>query len=191
MSTKVGNTNIYFIALLPDTTIQDEVTTFKQIAQERFGTGHALKSPPHITLTPPFRSDEKDFSALQITADRQEPFVVQLQDFDHFGSRVIFVDVIAEPPLFACQKQLASFCSSQFAITPDLRPFHPHMTVAFKDLQRSMFPEAWTYFSAQSYRRSFVADALTLLVHTGQLWAIKQQFPFIKKNAHPLSIERV
>lgn len=180
MNTKAGTTHLYFIALLPDLTIQDEVTGFKQIAKERFNTAHALKSPPHITLIPPFRSDQTDFSALQIAADAQHSFSIQLQDFDHFGSRVIFVNVAAELSLLACQEQLAAFCADQFAITPDPRPFHPHMTVAFKDLKRSIFPEAWTYFSAQSYQRSFVADALTLLVHTGQQWTVKQQFPFVK-----------
>jgi hypothetical protein len=54
------------------------------------------------------------------------------------------------------------------------------MTVAFKDLKRSVFPEAWTYFSSHPYRRSFVADALTLLIHTGQQWTIRQQFTFAK-----------
>lgn len=164
--------NLYFIALLPDQAIQDEITAFKQTAQERFGSGHALKSPPHITLIPPFRSDRTDFSALQLLADEQKPFSVHLRNFDRFGSRVIFVNVLPEPALLSHQKRLADFCSNQWGIQPDFRPFHPHMTVAFKDLKRSVFPEAWAYFSAQSYERLFMAQAYTLLIHTGQRWII-------------------
>ncbi|QJW88471.1 2'-5' RNA ligase family protein [Spirosoma taeanense] len=173
-----GGTNLYFIALLPDQIIQDEVTAFKQEAQARFGSGHALRSPPHITLVPPFRSHLSDFSALQASADEQEPFSVQLRDFERFGNRVIFVNVVPEPALLTCQAQIADFCHQQFGISPDPRPFHPHMTVAFKDLERAVFPNAWAYFSAQAYERMFTADAFTLLMHTGQQWEIKHRFAF-------------
>lgn len=169
---------LYFMALLPDQGIQEEVTGFKQTAQERFGTSQALKSPAHITLIPPFRSDETDFSILHTVADKQNPFSVQLQNFDRFGSRVIFVDVVPEPTLLDCQKVLANFCAIQLSIVADSRPFHPHMTVAFKDLRQSVFPEAWAYFSAQSYERIFTARGITLLVHTGQRWQVAETFAF-------------
>lgn len=171
-------TNLYFVALLPDPAIQDEVTAFKQTAQERFGSGHALKSPPHITLIPPFRTDQPDFSVLRTFADEQRPFRVQLRHFDRFGNRVLFVKVVPDQTLLSCQAQLALFCQNQLAIRPDPRPFHPHMTVAFRDLQQSVFADAWGYFSAQVYERTFIADAVTLLRHTGQRWAIEQTFLF-------------
>ena len=166
------------MALLPDPSVQDEVTAFKRSARERFGSGHALRSPPHVTLIPPFRSARTDFAALQTFAQVQPPFSVRLQNFDCFGSRVIFVNVKPESSLLTCQAQLAAFCRDHFEIQPDPRPFHPHMTVAFRDLQPSIFAEAWGYFSAQSYERLFTADAVTLLKHTGQRWAVEQTFSF-------------
>lgn len=169
---------LYFIALLPDLDIQEEVTQFKQAAQEHFGSSQALKSPAHITLIPPFRTDRTDFAALQSVAAAQNPFVVQLRHFDRFGSRVIFVDVVSTPMLLDCQQRLADFCASQFAIVPDSRPFHPHMTVAFKDLRQVAFPDAWAYFSAQPYERTFTAQSITLLVHNGQRWQVDQTFAF-------------
>jgi 2'-5' RNA ligase len=133
---------LFFIALLPDITIQDEVTAFKQLAQQRFESGHALKSPPHVTLIPPFKSNETDFSALQDFTNNQPQFVVELKNFDRFGSRVIFVDVVENQLLWDCQNRLAAFCAHRFDILPDPRPFHPHMTVAFKDLKKTVFPTA-------------------------------------------------
>ena len=174
---------LYFMALLPDAAIQEEVTRFKQVAQERFGTRQALKSPAHITLVPPFRTDRTDFSILQTVTAEQNPFAVPLQNFDRFGSRVIFVDVVPAPALLDFQKVLADFCASQLSIVPDSRSFHPHMTVAFKDLSQSIFPEAWTYFSAQTYERTFTAQGVTLLFHTGQQWQIDQTFAFSNLNA--------
>jgi 2'-5' RNA ligase len=169
---------VYFMALLPDPGIQEEVTQFKQAAQERFSSSQALKSPAHITLIPPFRTDRTDFSALQTAAIAQKPFLVQLQHFNRFGSRVIFVDVVPDTALLNCQTRLADFCASQFDIVPDSRPFHPHMTVAFKDLKQAVFPDAWSYFSSQTYERTFTAQGLTLLVHTGQRWQVDQTFAF-------------
>ncbi|WP_460985478.1 2'-5' RNA ligase family protein [Spirosoma fluminis] len=169
---------LYFVALLPGLAIQDEVTHFKREAQARFGSGHALKSPPHVTLIPPFRTDRTSFSALQDFAEQQLPFSVQLINFGRFGSRVIFVHVAEEQALLDCQQQLASFCHRQLDVPLDLRPFHPHMTVAFRDLSRSTFSEAWAYFSAQPYERLFTASALTLLRHSGQKWEIVEEFPF-------------
>lgn len=180
---------LYFLALLPDQGIQDEVTGFKQLAQERFGTSQALKSPAHITLIPPFRTEQTDFSALQPMARAQDPFTVQLCHFDRFGSRVIFVDVVPEPILLSYQKRLADFCDRQLEITSDSRPFHPHMTVAFKDLKPSVFPDAWDYFSAQAYERTFTARGVTLLVHTGQRWLVDRTFAFSSVGSDGLSNE--
>lgn len=171
---------LYFVALLPDLAIQGEVTLFKQTAQDRFSSGHALKSPPHITLVPPFRSEGADFSPLQAFAHQQSRFTVRLCNFDHFGNRVIFINVSPDPPLLACQTHVAAFCHERFGIEPDQRPFHPHMTIAFRDLQRAAFPDAWSYFSAQLYERTFTAEALTLLRHTGQNWVIEQTFPLVE-----------
>lgn len=178
--------NLYFIALLPDQEIQNEVTEFKQAAQERFGTSQALRSPAHITLIPPFRTDRTDFSNLLTVAAGQQPFTVQLRNFDRFGSRVIFVDVAPEPTLLDYQKVLADFCARHLDIVPDSRPFHPHMTVAFKDLKRSVFPEAWDYFSAKSYERTFLARGVTLLIHTGQCWQVDKTFAFSSSSSNGL-----
>ena len=169
---------LYFVALLPPADIQREVTAFKQTAQERFGSGHALRSPPHITLIPPFRTDRTDFATLQTAADRQVSFPVSLLNFDRFGRRVIFVNVLPSEFLSGCQQRLAEFGHETYGIEPDRRPFHPHMTVAFRDLTQAAFPKAWAYFSAQQYDRTFTADAFTLLRHTGQGWEVKQTFDF-------------
>lgn len=169
---------LYFLAILPSHAIQQEVTAFKQTARERFGSGHALRSPPHVTLIPPFRSARTDFTWLQPFARTQPPFSVRLQNFGRFGNRVIFVRVEPNPALSACQARLAQFCLDQFGVQPGARPFQPHLTVAFRDLQRSVFADAWAYFAVQFYERQFTADAVTLLKHTGQGWAIEQEFSF-------------
>ena len=136
------NAQRYFIALLPDDALQQEVTAFKQTALDRFASGHALKSPPHITLIPPFLQDQEDFSSLQDFTSLLTPFTVRLNGFNRFDQRVIYIDVQADESLIACQQLLASFCEQNFGTKTAARPFHPHMTVAFKDLKNAVFPDA-------------------------------------------------
>ncbi|WP_128546076.1 2'-5' RNA ligase family protein [Larkinella soli] len=171
---------LYFVALLPDETIRSEVTAFKQTALERFGSGHALKSPPHITLVPPFRMEDPAWNGaetLQQAVSGLVPFPVTLRNFDHFGQRVIFVDVVMDEALAGCQRQVADGFARLAGIAPDSRPFHAHMTVAFKDLQRSVFRDAWQHFSGIPYERTFQADAVTLLRHDGSRWIIEAGTP--------------
>ena len=46
--------NLYFIALLPPVEVAEEVTEIKQFFARNYNSRAALKSPPHVTLQPPF-----------------------------------------------------------------------------------------------------------------------------------------
>lgn len=173
---------LFFIAILPPFEIQEEVTAFKKYAAEHFDSKHALRSPPHITLIPPFRWDTAQQSQLIqfLSAYSFAPssFDLKLKNFDCFAPRVIFVDLEPEPTLSEMQAHLASAIQSELGIT-HRGPFgfHPHMTIAFRDLSTSIFPKAWKHFSAQSYQRSFRVDGLVLLQHSPHGWQITQSFP--------------
>ncbi|GAB3166580.1 2'-5' RNA ligase family protein [Telluribacter humicola] len=173
--------SLYFVALLPDEPIQQEVTQFKQVAAEQFNSRHAMKSPPHITIIPPFKLSAEEVPTLRETmataASRLAPFPVQLKGFDRFGQRVIFVDVVMDEALRNCYQVTAEAFHQQLGIKPDDRPFLAHMTVAFKDLHRKVFGNAWAYFSQQSYERTFNVQSLTLLKHNGR-WEVEKEQAF-------------
>jgi 2'-5' RNA ligase len=173
---------IFFIAILPDVEIQAEVTRFKEWAAKNYRSAHALRSPPHITLFPPFRWRNSEVQNLEATlrefAAGEASFYLGLKDFDCFSPRVIFVDVMESRELKNLQSRLQKKLESDLDLkNKDTRPFHPHMTIAFKDLKRGVFPEAWSYFSAQKYERFFAVKDIALLRHNGELWEIKRQFP--------------
>jgi 2'-5' RNA ligase len=174
---------LFFIALLPPEDIAEEATAFKELAAQRFRSRRALNSPPHITLQPPFRWPEERIgeieSLLADFAKAATPFQQELRDFDCFKPRVIFVNVVLNDALQDLAARLAA------ALRPligedqiEKRPYHPHMTVAFKDLKPRYFYPAWEYFSRQKYERAFQADALYLLKHDGGKWVVKSAFPF-------------
>ena len=56
------------------------------------------------------------------------------------------------------------------------RPFHPHLTLAFRDLRKSQYPLAWQEFSNKEYKAEFMADKIALLKHNGKSWDVLKEF---------------
>jgi 2'-5' RNA ligase len=174
---------LWFIAVLPPPEIQEEVTAFKLQAKERFKSKHALKSPPHLTLIPPFRMQEAKLDRLhsfltEFAASRHS-FELELSGFDCFAPRVIFVDIAPSEALNDLQAHLKRELLASFELELRMRSgFHPHMTIAFKDLSRSKFEEAWSFFNRQTYERPFIVNAVFLLKYEDRRWKIHQQFSF-------------
>ena len=174
---------LFFVALLPNEAIQKEVTQFKEYAAEHFRSSRALRSPPHITLALPFRWPESRVGALcdalELFATEEKSFRLGLNNFNCFAPRVIFVDVERKFELQELQSRLTAYLQARLGLENKThRDFSPHVTVAFKDLHRRVFPEAWAYFSRLNYEREFLADALALLQHNGKRWEVLHRFAF-------------
>lgn len=179
------STSIYFIAVLPKQEIQDEITAFKEYAAKKFNTKRALTSPPHITIVAPFKFEDNDILHIKqeisdFTKD-QDPFEIELKDFNCFAPRVIYVDVMKSEELNRIYTGFNTILENKHGVDFKYKEqeFHPHMTVAFKDLKENMFPKAWKYFRKAKYKQTFSANALTLLKHNGKEWDIMEVFPFV------------
>jgi 2'-5' RNA ligase len=98
---------LLFIALLPPMEVQNEVTQIKQYFAQNYNSSHALKSPPHVTLQPPFKWLTEDFDLLKecLTefAKTYAPIPITLSGFGSFPPRVIYVNVIKTPELMEIQ----------------------------------------------------------------------------------------
>ncbi|MCB9264527.1 MAG: 2'-5' RNA ligase family protein [Lewinellaceae bacterium] len=174
---------LFFIAILPDEKIQREVTQFKEYAALHFRSSRSLRSPAHITLIPPFQWQAERVGelapALSPFAEEERSFRLKLNHFSSFAPRVIFVDVERKSELQELQSRLEAYMTAKLGLNlKSHHSFNPHMTVAFKDLHRKVFPEAWAYFSGLNYEREFLADALTLLRHNGKRWEVFRKFVF-------------
>lgn len=175
---------IYFIALLPPVEIQTEITQIKQEFAEHYGSRAALKSPPHVTLQPPFERSIEEISPLKAClrefAKTYTPIPMTLSGFGAFPPRVIYVNVVKTPELMTLQSGLATYLKTNLALVVDRNPAHPfvpHMTVAFRDLTPEAFKTAWPQFRDRSISVEFTASHLTLLRHQGQHWEIETEFP--------------
>lgn len=175
----------FFIALLPPQHIQDYANQIKQHFADHYASFGAQKSPPHITLQPPFEWSDAHVPQLEASlrefAHGRESIPITLKGYAAFPPRVIYIDVVKSQALLTLQADLMAYAASHLEIIDQVsqtRPFAPHMTVAFRDLTKQNFRLAWPKFVHRSLDFDFMAENLTLLLHDGQRWQIKSEFAF-------------
>ncbi|NEQ42616.1 MAG: 2'-5' RNA ligase family protein [Leptolyngbya sp. SIOISBB] len=174
----------YFLALIPPADIQTDVIALKCYFREHYRSQAALKSPPHITLQAPFTWPDEDRDCLFTTLAAFRPptpqVPVQLSGFGAFPPRVIFLAVQQTPELMQLQAKLQRYLADTLGIMAPRsreRSFHPHLTIAFRDLKPAAFRRAWPEFEHKSAEYAFGATAIALLQHTGQKWVSIQDLP--------------
>jgi 2'-5' RNA ligase len=151
----------------------------KHLAKELFGSGHALNSPAHLTLIPPFFATDDEIKsiadALQEILKQFDVFNLELSGFDTFGNRVIFVDVKKNDKLFELQQAVFNAFIQAYPSYKKPNRFHPHFTIAFKDLEKEVFSEAWDYFSSMEYEAGFDVNEISILRHKDKKWHITEK----------------
>lgn len=167
----------YFIAIIPPSPVYEEAFGLKHYFREKYNSKASLNSPPHITLHMPFRwKEEKEgdlIAALSGFDPELRPFDLVLNDFDSFPPRVIFINVVENEHLALLQKRMRRFCKTRLNLfNADYKDqaFHPHLTLAFRDLKKNMFREAWEEFSVRKFSASYLVREFHLLKHNGKEW---------------------
>jgi len=180
---------LYFIALLPPQQIQDYATEIKQYFADNYDSKHAFKSPPHITLQPPFEWDSGKLTDLEECLQKfimgRNLIPIILDGYNAFAPRVIYIDVVQTPDLMNLQADLMAYLENNLGIVDETgksRGFTPHMTVAFKDLKKNQFKAAWMEFENRELHFEFDASKLTLLKHENKKWNISKEFEFVEGN---------
>lgn len=168
---------LYFIAILPPIQIRNEIQLLKEYFRDTYQSKAALNSPPHITLHMPFQwkeaKEEKLISELKKFAAGKPEVEVRLNGFNCFAPRVIYVNVLASEQLRLLQSELHRFCKTElnlFNAQYREMPFHPHITLAFRDLKKDKFDKAWGEFKERNFSGDFIANKILLLKHDGKVW---------------------
>ncbi len=153
--------------------------------KDRFNCSVALRSPAHITLVPPFWMNDNLENELEHAIDqfsqRQVPFEINLENFAAFKPRVIYADVVSPPQLQTLHDQLHECLIAEglFPIKKEDRSFHPHATIATRDLHKKVFYEAWEIFKNKNYTAECRVNGISLLRHNQKNWDVifTSQFP--------------
>jgi 2'-5' RNA ligase len=168
---------MYYIAILCPKEIDEKVYQLKEWMRKQFGCMVALKSPGHITLIPPFWMDEAKEDELTATLHQfsnEETPSIELNCFSHFSDRVLFIQVNGNEQLANLRNKTEEYFLKSFTgiIKKDERPFHPHVTIANRDMKPSAFVKAWEHFSKTEFTETFIADSISLLKLIDGKWKV-------------------
>lgn len=174
----------YFLALVPPPEILEKAHAIKLLIRDHFGIRYALKSPPHITLKMPFSYNEaKEILLKKELGDflmAQKPVTLSIGGVGTFGRRVIYLCIEKTPELTALQSSLRNFCKKELNLVDELsdRNYHPHLTLAFKDLKTGQFDDVLDLIKAQGFQAKFNAVDLMLLKRVDQKWILHEKLCF-------------
>jgi len=173
----------YFIALIPKEPLASEIYQIKEEISERYSTKGALKSPAHLTLHMPFlwkeRNEERLINLLA-QATRFGSFNLHLDGFGAFPPRTIYIKNKLSAKLQAFHEELMLHTKRNVKLLNSThnRGFHPHITVAFRDLRKEGFDQAWTVYKDKSFTAKMIVDSFWLLKHDGRHWHAHHEFEF-------------
>jgi 2'-5' RNA ligase len=176
---------LFFIALLPPQEVSKIATEIKQHFANVYQSKASLKSPPHITLQPPFKWNLQDLEILKAKlrefSQIQAPIPMILDGFSAFKPRVIYINVLKTKELLTLHHDLILYLEHTLNLVDNKeksRAFSPHLTVGFKDLTKTNFYRAWSEFKDKKLHFEFIVPDLTLLIHNGKKWEIEEKFSF-------------
>ena len=180
---------LYYIAVVLPSAQADAVKALQHRAHTAYHSRAALRSPPHITLRAPFRLPLDQVGGLKQVltefASSYTPFSIELGGFGCFPPRVVFVRVIENQALSLIQHDLIKTLTEHQIVGSGeqvLRAFHPHVTIAFRDLIQRHFRSLWGEVEHKSFVDRFTAEGITLLRHNGKIWTAEADFLFGQKE---------
>ncbi|WP_162418486.1 2'-5' RNA ligase family protein [Cyclobacterium roseum] len=175
----------YFLAIVPDEPLRQEITALKLAIQERFGCKYALKSPPHITLKMPFLYNEQKEKQLENRLrgffGEEAGFSLELDGVGSFRERVVFLRVKYPPELPALQQRLVTYGKRQLGQQIELSDmnYHPHLTVAFRDIKKGHLADIMAFIRPRFMRQSMTVHRVSLLKKSPLSWQIQNNFDLI------------
>lgn len=177
----------YFIAIVPPEPLLTEIQEIKQDIFQKYQTKGALRSPGHITLHMPFSFEEEKEQKLISCLDAfvfNESFSITLINYACFAPRVVYINVEEQNSLIELQKLLVQHVKRNLQLFNQSddrrRGFHPHITVAFRDLKKQNFFAVWEEYQHKKLDRSFDCESVCLLKHIDHRWEVYREFKFKK-----------
>jgi 2'-5' RNA ligase len=181
----------YFMAIILRGKALEDAEKIKESLGSEFGLKGALRSPSHITLHRPFEWSEEKENILRekLRSFRSPPpYSILLQGFDAFPRRVVFVAVKADQALYEHYTALKKFAKSELGLLNewvDERGFHPHVTVAFRDLKPKLFQPVVDFLTRTPFEHQCLVEGFSLL-KLEEKWEELEHFPPPGQHVHYL-----
>lgn len=179
---------LYFLAIMTPPVLTTKVRSIQQEFARDYNSKRQLRIPPHITLVPPFKGEDKFEDELNTTlsafSQKQDPFDIDLKNFGSFRKKVVFIDVVDNEKLKSLYSNLIAYLRENSPLDPPVyhEHFTPHVTVANRDLSYKAFEKCWPVFSKRKFSECFTVRSLCLLKHNGQVWEVLHEYNFIEMS---------
>jgi 2'-5' RNA ligase len=180
--TPPGERKMYYVALLCPQEIDAQIDEYKDMMRNDYGCEVAAKSPAHITLITPFWMSDGKYKDLVEKLTDFESIITEvslnMNGFNCFNKRVIFADVEVTDNLITLQEQLETYLKNTGFpfIRESKKPFHPHVTIATRDISEEQFDDAWPKFENLPYSASFSTNALHVMRLVDEQWTHAGEF---------------
>jgi 2'-5' RNA ligase len=180
--------DMYYMAIVLPEELNKEVLSYKQYMLDKYNCKVGLKSPAHLTIIPPYwMQQEKEHTLLHQLDElcqQEEFFPITTKNFSAFKPRTIFIDVDVDEKLKHFKKTVDHFFleHKEYGAKVDTRPFHPHITIATRDLYKKSFTEAWAHFEPKEFATTFRATGLSILRHNRRSWDVLHTSLFHKPD---------
>jgi 2'-5' RNA ligase len=168
----------YFLAIVPTGQIQQAADKLKTELKVQLNIRYALKSPAHVTLKMPFSYNEAKekvlLEKLENFLSTKKALKIKVGGTDTFGKRVIFWKIQADSKLTELQADLKTFCKRELSLVDELsdRNYHPHMTIAFKDVKERDFDQAKALIQKSDIDQSWNVCSVELLKRIDGKWVV-------------------
>lgn len=181
--------SLYLTAILPPADLSEEIDEIRKELSVKYQVFAALKPPVHITLYRPLDVESKLenylINLLKPIGNLHKPFVQELENFDSFNNKTLFVHCLKQPLLNNLQKDISTVIYKNQIDVPEVKSnssFHPHITIAYRDVKPEVFIPLWDEFKNRKLKRRFTVDRFTLLKHDGKKWQPIEHFSLSKQD---------
>lgn len=173
--------NRYFIAAIPPEYLVTYLTGVKQSIADKYNSKAALNQPPHITLVPPFELEDNEVNKVdnlitEYLETHAYPFLITLQNYGNFSPKVIFMDVVPNDRLTTLANDLTINLQLKEIIKSSDYNFHPHITVAFKDLTEDNYTLAWKEYKDKKVYFNWDLNQISLLKYENKSWIVIKNY---------------
>lgn len=176
--------SLYLIAILPPPELSRVLDLERKSFSEKYHTHKALKVMPHITLIAPFKRPANFETEIHLNLQDYfsdvSPFQIEIKGYGSFqkASKVIFYKIEKSKELLGMHQELVHFMRNnlKFSAAETSYMYHPHITIAYRDLTDENFEKAWAEYETKEFTSAFTCDKVYLLKHDYSRWQILSVF---------------
>lgn len=175
----------HFIGVLLPEDITLTLEDCRRYMNQAYGCKSGHKTPIHVTLVPPFALQE-EFSTRDLVSAIEKyvlpqnlGFLAHIENFDAFGDRTIFANVISSEKWTKLRdetvKAILKTCPG--CTKNDQRSFHPHGTIANRDIPFGVMTKALETMNELNLVEDFPVDNITIFERQGFCWEAVVSIP--------------